>query len=227
MSGDSMLDKARKIHKLSEFKKFMRGERGLTDEDFSAPIDSISQDVISSNSENALKIFHEVFEKQADRWTATRRLPVHNMWHHFIVPAAILTAVRNQGGPIDDEDITEAIDRGRQFPGGSCGFMGTCGGAYSVGIVGSIISGVTPVHGGDRSRLMRTVSETLARISEIETRCCKRSSYIAMQEACRYLQDFDSLLPEEIVCHYWKENHLCAGAECPFHPQACNQKDDE
>ena len=62
------------------------------------------------------------------------------------VEAALLTAYKNAGGELDlEKALTEMQNRGKQVPGGICGFWGSCGAAVSTGIFLSIITGSTPL----------------------------------------------------------------------------------
>lgn len=87
-----------------------------------------------------LKIkFERIMRELDSEWTGASPLPTNSEWHHFLVPGVIMSSLRNIGYSISDKDVEESISRGGKFAGGSCGFMGTCGGAYSIGIVASII----------------------------------------------------------------------------------------
>lgn len=58
---------------------------------------------------------------------------MHGPEHHVMVGAALLTAYRNAGGEIElDAAITEMLSRGKNVPGGACGFWGACGTEQSV-----------------------------------------------------------------------------------------------
>ena len=69
----------------------------------------------------------------------------HGPEHHVMVGAALLTAYKNAGGDIDlAKSLSEMYSRGKQVPGGACGFWGACGAGISAGIYMSIITGATP-----------------------------------------------------------------------------------
>lgn len=58
-----------------------------------------------------------------------------------MVGAALLTAYRNAGGKIDlKRALSEMVSRGKEIPGGSCGFWGACGAGISAGIYLSIVT---------------------------------------------------------------------------------------
>lgn len=59
---------------------------------------------------------------------------------------------------------------------------------------------------------MRVVADTLVKISAVGRRCCRRSSYIALQAAGQYLGDIGYPLPVSATqCPYWSQNGMCAG----------------
>ncbi|OPY59310.1 MAG: hypothetical protein A4E57_04742 [Syntrophorhabdaceae bacterium PtaU1.Bin034] len=57
------------------------------------------------------------------------RFRIHGPEHHSLVPAVILTALRNGGDTITDEQIMTAVQRGQTIAGGACAFLGACGAA--------------------------------------------------------------------------------------------------
>ena len=71
---------------------------------------------------------------------------MHGPEHHVMVGAALLTAYKNAGGDIDlHKALMEMINRGKNVPGGACGFWGACGAGISSGMFISIISKSTPL----------------------------------------------------------------------------------
>jgi len=110
--------------------------------------------------------------------------PVHGVWHHALVGEILLTCLRNAGHPITDDLIEEVIDRGRQIPGGSCGFIGTCGALTSAASAYAILLGSTPVATDRREKLLAFSAKLAARLAQIGgSRCCKKSSYAALEVA--------------------------------------------
>ena len=60
---------------------------------------------------------------------------MHGPEHHVMVGAALLTAYRNAGGEIDlEKALSEMMNRGKNVPGGACGFWGACGAGISSGM---------------------------------------------------------------------------------------------
>jgi len=228
MSMKEMLEKAKQIYIMDDFRAFMRQAQGLSDEDFNEPITVIKEFILGSKEHDPSKMFFSLFDQIEGVWKCDVPIPVNNEWHHFIIPGIVLSCMRNCGYGITQKDIEEGMTRGQRFTGGSCGFMGTCGGAYSVGIVASIINKTTPLHDEERTKIMPVVADTLVAISQIGRRCCKRSSYIAIESAVKYLSTQGYTLPlAELECRFWSKNKMCAGVVCPYHPKASSRRNDE
>jgi hypothetical protein len=138
----------------------------------------------------------------------------------------MIAALRNNGYAFTDKDVAEAMFRGEKVAGGSCGFMGTCGGACSVGIVGSIVKRTNPIWEQERSDVFRLTAETLQRIAAYPRRCCKRSSYAAFATALKFLHDngFEKVPAGKIVCRWSSRNGMCLGGKCPFHLNSTNKE---
>ncbi|MFB3879778.1 MAG: DUF5714 domain-containing protein [Armatimonadota bacterium] len=149
--------------------------------------------------------------------------PVHGVWHHALIGELLLVCLRNAGHPVPDEIIDEVIDRGRQIPGGSCGFLGTCGALQSAASAYAILLGSTPVASGQRQKLLEFSSRLIARLAEIGgSRCCKKSSYVALELAREELAKVGFELPEERLegrCRFFASNDTCDGEACPYYPR--------
>jgi len=212
------MDEAKKIYFMKDFRSFMRNMQGLTDEDFEKPVPGIKKKIFESKEINPLEMFERIMKELVSEWKGSAPLPVNTEWHHFMIPGILISALRNCGYPFTDKDVEEAMSRGEKFAGGSCGFMGTCGGAYSVGTVISIVKKTNPLHDIERSEIMNLVAETLSEIAKYPRRCCKRSSYIALQKAVKYLRmnGFDKIPYSEIQCSWSSSNKMCLGVNCPY-----------
>ena len=145
---------------------------------------------------------------------------MHGPEHHVMVGAALLTAYRNAGGNVDlSKALLEMQNRGRQVPGGVCGFWGACGAGISAGMFVSIISKSTPltVESWGLSNLM--TSKALAEIGKIGgPRCCKRDSYLAILAAVDFVKEHFGVEMErgEVACVHSARNNQCIGKRCPF-----------
>ena len=71
---------------------------------------------------------------------------MHGPEHHVMVGAALLTAYRNAGGQLDlEKALREMYSRGKEVPGGACGFWGACGAGISAGQFLAIATESTPL----------------------------------------------------------------------------------
>ena len=146
---------------------------------------------------------------------------MHGPEHHVMVGSALLTAYKNAGGDINLEKcLAEMQSRGKQVPGGTCGFWGACGAGVSSGMFMSIVTNSTPLKNKEwgLSNLMTSVS--LKAIGEIGgPRCCKRNSYLAIIEAVNFVKENLGVEMEldEIKCIRSSQNNQCIKERCPFH----------
>lgn len=222
------IQEARKIYYMEGFRAFMRKMQGLTDEDFQAPVPRLKEKIMKAPEKDPLEMFERVMNEVESEWDRPAPLPVNSEWHHFVVPGVIMGALRNNGYPVADREVEEAIKRGQKFAGGSCGFMGVCGGANSFGIVLSLIKKTNPLHDEARSENLCLVGEVLKEISRYPRRCCKRSSYIAMEKAVANLRanGFERLPISRVVCRWSPKNKMCLGVKCPYFRQKGGNRND-
>lgn len=148
--------------------------------------------------------------------------PINGPEHHSLVPAIILSSFRNLGGRITENDIREAIRRGKLVSGGSCASLGICGAATGVGIAFSIIGEATPLTPNQRQSAMLGVVSAAKSISSYKAaRCCQRECYLALKQAAEKSQSICGIrLPadDRMTCAQHHKQKECAGAECPLHP---------
>jgi len=208
---------AKNLYHHNEFRAYMRNLQGFTDNDFESRKALIKSGILNSKEKDPVTIFDDIMRSIKEHWDKPV-FPTNADWHHYIVPGIILSSLRNTGYEISDKDIEEAMFRGEQLLGGSCGFAGTCGGAYSAGIVISIINKTTPLHLTERSAAMKAVVDVLNEISLYPIRCCKRSSYITIQMTVNTLRSmgFDKISNKKIKCIWSPYNNNCMRKQCPF-----------
>lgn len=145
---------------------------------------------------------------------------MHGPEHHVMVGAALLTAYRNAGGePELSTALTEIMKRGREVPGGACGFWGACGAGISTGMFVSIISGATPLANESWGLANLMTSRALEKIGSIGgPRCCKRDSYLSILAAADFVKERFGIEMEKTVpvCSRSGMNNQCIGKHCPF-----------
>ena len=175
-------------------------------------VDSILALCVGSSSKNPVEILEELMS-----------LPfchMHGPEHHVMVGAALLTAYKNAGGKLEMEKaLPEIYKRGKQVPGGACGFWGACGAGISAGMFMSIVTQSTPLAQEAWGLSNRMTSAALAAIGNIGgPRCCKRDSYLAIREAVRFTAENLGVTMEmgEIHCSRSGMNNQCIQSRCPF-----------
>ncbi len=155
---------------------------------------------------------------------AIRRHPgfrTHGPEHHFMVPAVILTALRNSGFSLTYEEFSTAIQRGQTIGGGSCAFLGACGAAIGVGIAVSLLLEATPYDGDKRQTAQQATHRALGAIASFNApRCCQRDSWLALREASNLIRELSgiSLTADPFACGQHRRNRECIHAQCPLWP---------
>ena len=145
---------------------------------------------------------------------------MHGPEHHVMVGSALLTAYKNAGGDIKlEEALMEMQSRGKNVPGGACGFWGACGAGISTGMFVSIITKASPLtrESWGLSNLM--TSKALGEVGKIGgPRCCKRDSYLAILSAIDFVKEHFNIEMEKnkVVCIHSDINNQCIGSRCPF-----------
>ena len=87
-------------------------------------MDSIIGLCLHEHSKNPIKII--------DKMMAMPFCHMHGPEHHVMVGAALLTAYHNAGGKVElGKALPEMYRRGKEVPGGACGFWGACGAGIS------------------------------------------------------------------------------------------------
>ena len=147
---------------------------------------------------------------------------MHGPEHHTMVGAALLTAYKNAGGEVNlNNRLMAMLQRGKQIPGGVCGFWGACGAGISTGMFVSIISQSTPLSIEPFALSHRMTAKSLGEIGNIGgPRCCKRDSFLSILAAIDFVKSHFGVEMErpEVICRYSSRNNQCIGTRCPFSP---------
>ena len=175
---------------------------------------SITFNTSKTSSLNPIKTATDIMRNQA--------INMHGPEHHYLVVASLLAAYRNAGGKIDwGTALPSARQRAENVPGGICGLWGSCGAGIAIGIFVSIITGATPLSEEEWSWANQSTSRALAVISEHGgPRCCKRNSYLAIQQAVILVKekfDIHMELPERVTCEFSPRNKQCRKDRCQFY----------
>ncbi len=149
---------------------------------------------------------------------------MHGPEHHVMVGVSLLTAYKNAGGASDLETaLPEMYKRGKQVPGGACGFWGACGAGISTGMYVSIATKATPLAKEVWGLSNQMTAKALEAIGKNGgPRCCKRDSYLAIIEAVKFTKEKLGIAMEmtPIVCTRSDMNNQCLQEECLFHKKA-------
>lgn len=155
---------------------------------------------------------------------------MHGPEHHTMVGSALLTAYRNAGGNIDlKAALYEMQVRGKQVPGGACGFWGACGAGVSTGMYVSIVLKATPLSEEVWGLSNQMTARALDAIGKNGgPRCCKRDSYLAITEAVKFTGEHLGVDMElgEISCSRSHMNNQCLHENCKFYGGAGKKETD-
>jgi len=151
-------------------------------------------------------------------------IKMHGPEHHYLVPAVLFAAYHNLNGERHKKkhDLRIAKKRAESVLGGFCGTHGNCGAAVGAGIFISILTGNTPLADKEWQLSNTMTGKALLCIAgQGGPRCCKRDSFIAINEAIEFLnENFDTELPkQEIVCEFSSRNKQCKFDDCQFYTQ--------
>ena len=153
----------------------------------------------------------------------TEGVIIHCPYHHFIVPAVLLTMAALEKYKKEDElrawlDLAEA--RAKDVPGGVCGNMGNCGSSVGAGIFMSVYTNASPLSVQNWQWANELTGHCLLRIASYGgPRCCKRTCYLALMEAIPFINDKLGLnlkFNDAITCKYSAQNNECLKYNCPF-----------
>ena len=168
------------------------------------------------DSKNPIEIAQRLFKEPS--------VHMHGPEHHVLAGASILTAYCNAGGKMDlDNALQEMIARGKQIPGGACGFWGCCGAALSCGISCSILAEASPLSGEVWGKLNLLTSAVLTEVGKFGgPRCCKRDSFLAIRKTAELINESRQVkleVPSEHHCIFYSKNKECLKEICPFFPK--------
>lgn len=175
-------------------------------------MDSIMTVCLSDTSRNPIEVL--------ERLMSLSFCPMHGPDHHLLVGVALLTAYHNAGGEVESQSaLEEMVARGREVPGGACGYWGACGAAISAGMFLSIVTENTPISTESWRLCNMMTSEALAEVANHGgPRCCKRDSYLSILTAVDFVKEHLGVEMEKtkVECTRSGQNKQCIGTQCPF-----------
>ncbi|QGY45984.1 SAM-dependent methyltransferase [Maribellus comscasis] len=150
---------------------------------------------------------------------------MHCPEHHYLVPAVLLASYSK--AVLKEEKLESWLkivrNRAEKVPGAFCGTHGSCGAAVGTGIFVSSVTGATPLSSEEWSLCNSIVGRSLLAMAHYGgPRCCKRVTYIALQESVKFLKERMAVklhIPENIECSFFLQNEeQCLKEGCPFYP---------
>ena len=176
-------------------------------------MDEIFSVCMNTNSNNPVEILEKMMSMEFCH--------MHGPEHHVMVGASLLSAYKNAGGNVElSSALSEMYSRGKQVPGGVCGFWGACGAGISAGIYMSIITKSTPLAKEAWGLSNQMTARALNVIGQNGgPRCCKRDSYLAISEAVNFTEEKMGIKMEldKIICSRSSMNNQCRKNECLFY----------
>lgn len=184
-------------------------------------IESIKRYCSKSASKNPVEMLYDMMKN--------KYIHMHGPEHHVMVGAALLTAYKNSGGNIElEKALNEMANRGKEVPGGVCGFWGACGAGISSGIFMSILTNSTPLSHETWGLSNNMTAKSLKKIGDIGgPRCCKRNSFASSVQAVEFVKEnfgIEMDLPEKIVCEFSIKNKQCIETRCPYFKNTATHK---
>jgi uncharacterized protein len=174
-------------------------------------LEKVEQLLTASDEKNPVVLAQKVFELPG--------LNMHGPEYHSIVPALLVTAYQNTSAHHKPSKIKEAIKRGKDIKGGSCGLYGDCGACVGSGIAVSIIEDATPMSHDERGAANRATGYALLEISKYGgPRCCKREAITSIESFLQVTSYFNGIQKAEYTCKQFGKNKDCIGEKCPYFP---------
>lgn len=179
--------------------------------------DIITLSCTRSESTNPFEIIEPLFYHPA--------IKLHGPEHHYLVPAALITAYYNATGQKEllPQKLNEAYKRSKKILGGFCGFYGNCGAGVGTGIFISLITEATPLSANEWQKSNMITSKALYDIAiNGGPRCCKRNTILAVYKAVEFVEEHFHVqlpLPDHYQCNFHKLNGQCRKEECLYFPK--------
>lgn len=146
-------------------------------------------------------------------------LKMHGPEYHSLVPGVLVAAYQNIIGKKNSVKLKEAMDRGKQVVGGSCGYLGTCGACVGTGIAASVILDATPKSGPARGKANLATGYALLEVGKTGgAQCCKRDAILSILSYQALTGYYGSEPLFSYRCSQFADQPDCIGADCKFFP---------
>lgn len=177
--------------------------------------DIIKDYCANTKSENPIDIMNLLMRHPA--------INIHGLEHHFLVSAALISAYYNTIGEFDKKvpALMEAEMRHSSAVKGQCGFYGVCGAAVGTGIYISIVTGANISSEEEWSLTNLMTANSLKSVAiNGGPRCCKRHSYLVVEEAVKFTDKnlrVKMEMSDKITCQFSDFNAQCNKTKCIFY----------
>ena len=151
-------------------------------------------------------------------------LRTHGPEHHYMTAAVLCAAWYALRGEDARVHLEKLAERCRRIPPAVCGYYGVCGVSLAAG---AFLSEALEVNylSGESWRILNLftarVQQAVALAGESGPRCCKRSSFAALQaavDALRELMGVELPKTEALRCRFCGKNESCLKNGCSFYP---------
>ncbi|PAB60575.1 DUF5714 domain-containing protein [Anaeromicrobium sediminis] len=182
-------------------------------------VEKINEICLTSNSLSIFELGNKLLTLDCVR--------MHGPEHHYLISAAVITVYCNgtKKEALKQKMLDKALHRANLIQPGSCGYFGVCGASMAVGSAISLIENVTPYK---KKELMALGKITLRSQSKIANymgpRCCKRATYVALEDTHNWLEEQFQLAGNRInnygskfVCGFSNSNDTCLKGACKYY----------
>lgn len=152
---------------------------------------------------------------------------MHGPYHHQLIAPVMLTALANSGQrPLHAGELAVARKRTEDIPIAVCGSRGECGTASSVGALVAILTRSSYLKDRERSLALRATGQTLLAIADAGgPRCCKQSTYLALEVAADFLaRELGLVVPVHVRCEFAAQNDECKRERCAYYTGGAPEK---
>ena len=174
-------------------------------------LDHMERILTESDEKNPVRLAAQIFQLPT--------LKMHGPEYHSLVPGVLVTTYQNNIGRKDPKEIREAMRRGRDIKGGSCGFHGACGACVGTGVAESVIHGASPKSREERGKALLVTGSALLEIGKYQgPQCCKRDSVTSIKTYMDMVDYYSAEDQYEYICTQFEENKDCLKLGCPYFP---------
>lgn len=181
--------------------------------------EAIKEIALSSDSREPLSLAEDMMSHPS--------VPMLGCENALIVPASLMTALRNNGVEIEDKDLVEAMDRTReQSKPPYCALTGACGVALGVGATISVLVNAQCPKDRPSAITMHSLARVLgAMANDVGPMCCKSFVRTAIGVAHNLLKEYlEIYIPvrRDIISCVFSDRHPheCRKSKCLYYPRS-------